>query len=136
MSEDIRSIIKKAEESQDPALRLGASQYKAWAQAGNDLATAKAAVEFEKSHFESARYTLEQTIATEAAHAEPIIANEKNLIAVSQGHIEAATGRVEAARSALEAAVAEHKTRLEGLQSAVKAADGVDARLNAELMKS
>jgi uncharacterized lipoprotein len=129
----VKSIIDHAAKSQDPAIRLQASQYKAWAEAGNALDAAKLAVEDERRRFKSERPSLEATIALKLKHAEPVVANASAAIARSQGEIDMVNRVVEEARSALARAVAEHKTKMDGLESAVKAAEQAEAHALAAL---
>jgi hypothetical protein len=132
MSEDVKSIIERAERADDPEVRLKAAKYKAWAKAGNDLDAARAAVETEKSRFSSRRTDLENAIAEQNNSAKAIRGQQQPIIDAAQALIDAQLDRVVAARDALDQEVAAHISTMEGLRSAVVAAEGVDARLNAE----
>jgi hypothetical protein len=118
MSEDVKSIIERAERADDPEVRLKAAKYKAWAKAGNDLDAARAAVE--------------TAIAEQNNSAKAIRGQQQPIIDAAQALIDAQLDRVVAARDALDQEVAAHISTMEGLRSAVVAAEGVDARLNAE----
>jgi hypothetical protein len=75
---------------------------------------------------------LENEVAAQNNSAKAITNQQTPIIEAAQAIINKQVARVESAREQLAQEIGEHQATMEGLLSAVKAAEGVDARLNAE----
>src|SRR6266508_2048387 len=105
---EVQDIVEKAARSYDPEMQKKALAFRAWQEAGIELAKAQDALAAEQSRWNGRRTDLEIEIAAQNAGAVPIIKREREAIEKSEKLIAEAQGRVDAARAVFDEEMAEY----------------------------